>query len=187
VFSGRLVPVKRPQIALEAFLEIADRRPAWDLVVVGDGPLRAPLENLVPEGLRSRVRWTGFLDHQSTISAIYRASDVLILPSEKEPWGLVVNEAVAAGMAVVCTDIVGAGAELVESAGNGWTLPRSATPHEWAEALLTVTADDQIDRLKLHSAIILDRWRKQADPVAGFRAAMAACEKDQHLLQGVMS
>jgi hypothetical protein len=84
---------------------------------------------------------------------------------------------VAAGMAVVCTDIVGAGAELVESAGNGWTLPRSAATHEWAETLLTVTADDRIDRLKSHSAIMLDRWRKKADPVAGFSAAMAATRK----------
>jgi glycosyltransferase involved in cell wall biosynthesis len=172
VFSGRLVPVKRPQIALEAFLAIAERRPAWDLVVVGDGPLRATLESLVPENLMARVRWTGFLDDQRCISAIYRASDVLVLPSEKEPWGLVVNEAVAAGMAVVCTDIVGAGAELVESAGNGWTRPRSATAQEWAEALLAMTADDRIELLKSHSAIVLDRWQRKADPVAGFRSAM---------------
>lgn len=176
VFSGRLVPAKRPQIAIEAFREIANLRPEWDLVIIGDGPLRPSLMEMVPPELRPRVTWTGFIDDQARISAIYRASDLLVLPSEKEPWALVVNEAAAAGMAIVCTDVVGAGAELVESGRNGYRLVKSATAREWAEALLEATAPGTIEGMKASAAVMLEAWRAKADPVMGFRKAMAACQ-----------
>lgn len=175
VFSGRLVPVKRPEIAVQAFQQIARERPQWDLVVVGDGMLRDRLESLVAEDMKARVRFTGFLDSQPRISAIYRASDILVLPSHDEPWGLVVNEAVAAGMAVVCTDVVGAARELVRSGVNGRLVPRSAQLSDWVDALLAVSDNGAIDVYKRESATMLSRWRSDADPVSGFRAAMRSC------------
>ena len=67
--------------------------------MVGDGVLRADLERLVADlAISDRVKFLGFMDDQKTISAIYRASDVLVLPSDYEPWALVINEAAAAGI-----------------------------------------------------------------------------------------
>lgn len=174
VFSGRLIPVKRVDLLIAAFTEIAEERPEWDLLIIGDGPQRKALESLVPSRLTNRVIWIGFLADQREISALYRISDVLALPSRKEPWALVVNEAAAAGMAIVCSDVVGAGAELVKDDVNGFVFPVSATPADVAKCLRTVTAPDRIDSYKRSSPDVLGAWRVAADPVDGLRHALRA-------------
>jgi glycosyltransferase involved in cell wall biosynthesis len=171
VFSARMIEVKRPDLALQAFAAIADERPDWDLVLVGDGSLRPALEASVPASLRSRVMWTGFLGLQEEVSAIYRLSDVLLLPSNFEPWAVVVNEAAAAGLAIVSSDVVGASAELVEDGVNGRIFP-SGDLRALADALLDVTSEGRTDAMKQASLALLRAWRDRADPVDGFRAAL---------------
>lgn len=174
VYSGRLVPVKRVDLLIDAFAAIADRRPEWDLLIVGDGPLRAELEAHVPAALRDRITWTGFLGEQSEVSALYRLCDVLVLPSDYEPWALVVNEATAAGLAVVASDSVGAAAELVREGVNGRTFRRGDLP-SLTDALLDVTDPATIDARRAASAGVLEDWRRRADPVRGLRDALASC------------
>ena len=123
VFSGRLIELKHPEILLRSFCEIAPKYNDWDLVFVGDGPLKEMLMQQIPVEVRSRIFFTGFLDQQDHISAIYRASDILLLPSDYEPWALVIHEAVAAGMAVIASDVVGAAIDLVEEGRNGFRCP----------------------------------------------------------------
>lgn len=171
VFSGRLVEVKRVDLLIDAFAAIARDRPEWSLAVVGDGPLRASLAARVPGELSNRVRWLGFLDDQREVSSLYRAADVLALPSDYEPWALVVNEAVAAGMAVVATDVVGAAAELVRDGVNG-RLVCAGDLGALVDALRDVTAPGAIDRYKAASAGVLAEWRRIGDPIAGVRAAI---------------
>src|SRR5687767_2746080 len=55
IYSGRLVDVKRVDLVLDAFAAVAQARPDWDLLIIGDGPRRADLERRVPEHLRSRI------------------------------------------------------------------------------------------------------------------------------------
>src|SRR5262249_48224428 len=69
-------------LVIAAFAAIAARRPEWDLLIIGDGPLRGSLEGSLPADLQRRVTWTGFLDHQATVSALYRSCAVLLLPSD---------------------------------------------------------------------------------------------------------
>src|SRR6185312_3755335 len=106
LFCARLVPAKRADLALDAFAAIADARPGWDLAVLGDGPLAADLRARVPAGLRERVQWLGFAGDPAAVAAVFRRCDVLLLPSDYEPWAVVVGEACAAGLAVVCTSVV---------------------------------------------------------------------------------
>lgn len=173
VFCGRMVEVKRPDLALGAFLAIAAERPEWDLVMIGDGPMRKSLEASVPTSLRERVRWTGFIGDQREISAIYRASRVFVLPSDFEPWGVVVNEAAAAGLAMVATNVVGAAADLVREGENGRLVPPSDTG-ALRVALLETTEAAGLEARRAASLRVLEDWRRRADPVAGIRAALAA-------------
>src|SRR6185436_17787862 len=76
VFTGRLVDVKRPDLIVDAFAAIAEQRPLWDLVIVGSGVKEQELKQRVPQSLKSRVIFTGFIGEQASVSAIYRASDV---------------------------------------------------------------------------------------------------------------
>jgi glycosyltransferase involved in cell wall biosynthesis len=172
VFSGRLAPVKRPDLLIDAFAAIASRRPNWDLLIIGDGALRQAMRQRVPPDLTDRVRWTGFLDDQTTMSTLYRQCDLLALPSDYEPWALVINEAVAAGLAVVSSNVVGAAAELVRDGVNGRLFPPGDLP-AFISALLDVTDETKIDAMKTASAAALADWRRRADPVNGLRNALA--------------
>jgi glycosyltransferase involved in cell wall biosynthesis len=171
IFSGRMAPEKRPDLLLEAFAAIAEARPDWDLLMVGDGPLRAQLAVNIPAELAKRVTWTGFVNDQAAVSALYRASDLLVLPSESEPWALVVNEAVAAGLALICSDVVGAAAELVRPGVNGY-LFAVGDRQLLNRLLLDATDPRNIDALKAASHTVLADWRTRADPIAGLRKAM---------------
>jgi glycosyltransferase involved in cell wall biosynthesis len=171
VFSGRLTSVKRPDLVIAAFAAVAARRPNWDLLMIGDGPLRTSLDASLPPDLRQRIIWTGFLDDQATVSALYRSSDVLILPSDFEPWGLVVNEAAAAGLAIICSEVVGASAELVRDQFNG----RIVSPgdlEKLTSCVLDVTDCARINTMKSASSVLLADWRNRGDPVRGLCQAL---------------
>jgi glycosyltransferase involved in cell wall biosynthesis len=170
VYSGRLVPQKRVDLLIDAFAGIAAERPEWDLLIVGDGVLGQELRSRVPEGLRQRVVWCGFLDGDQPALA-YHCGDVLVLPSESEPWALVVQEAMAAGLAVVASDVVGAAHELIRGDVGG-RIFRSGDCDSLRNALLEVTAADRIDEIKREAAAALEDYRYEVDPVAEIRRAL---------------
>ena len=111
LFSAKLQPWKRPLDLLRAFAKA--NLPKASLVFAGEGPLMAQIE---PEatalGISKRVRTLGFVN-QSQLPAVYTASDLLVLPSEFEPFGVVVNEAMCCGCVPVASDACGAARDLV--------------------------------------------------------------------------
>jgi glycosyltransferase involved in cell wall biosynthesis len=112
LFCAKLQPWKRPADLLHAFAQ-ANLRAAL-LVFAGEGPLRAELESeAVALGISSRVRFLGFVN-QSQLPAVYTSADVMVLPSEYEPFGVVVNEAMCCGCPVIASDRVGAAKDLIE-------------------------------------------------------------------------
>jgi glycosyltransferase involved in cell wall biosynthesis len=121
LFCAKLQPWKRPLDVLEAFGEL--KRSETALVFAGDGPLRAELEKRASElGLGARVRFLGFVN-QSQLPAVYAASDVMVLPSEYEPFGLVVNEALCCGCPVIASDRVGATRDLITPLRQDFVFP----------------------------------------------------------------
>ena len=111
VFSAKLQSWKRPLDLLRAFAK-ADL-PNAHLLFAGSGPLLPQLQSEAASlGIASRVRFLGFVN-QSQLPAVYTAADLLILPSEFEPFGLVVNEAMCCGCAVAASDRCGAARDLV--------------------------------------------------------------------------
>jgi len=118
LFSAKLQPWKRPSDLLRAFANI----PTCDvyLIFAGEGSLRSALESEAEAlGIAKRVRFLGFVN-QSGLPEVYAASDVLVLPSEYEPFGVVVNEAMLCGCCVVVSDRVGARFDLVREGETGF-------------------------------------------------------------------
>ena len=171
IYSGRLVAIKRVDLLIDAFARVAEQRPGWDLLIAGGGPLEAELKARVPNRLQPRVLWTGFVGSPQRMSALYRLADVLVLPSDYEPWALVVNEAACAGLALICSDVVGAAAELLRDRENGCSF-RADNAASLVAALVDVTDEDNLRRYKAASPGILKNWRKSADPVEGRRRAL---------------
>ena len=171
IYSGRLVNIKRVDLLIDAFVSVADQRNDWDLLVAGGGPLETELKCRIPERFKERIIWTGFVSSSEKMAALYNLSDVLVLPSDYEPWALVINEAACAGLAIVSSDVVGAAAELVRDGING----RLFKPNDLMsliDALLDVTEMSNLHRYKSSSLGILHNWRQLTDPVEGFRRAL---------------
>jgi glycosyltransferase involved in cell wall biosynthesis len=111
VFSGKLIPRKRPLDVIQA---VAQADGTLSLLVLGDGPLREEVrrfERSLP------VRCLGFVN-QADLPNWYACGDVLALSSDHEPWGLVVNEGMACGLVPVVSDAVGCAPDLVEGVGE---------------------------------------------------------------------
>jgi len=102
---GRLVGRKANDQLLRTMADLGD--PRVHLVVIGDGPQRAPLERLAGElGIAGRVRFAGFVpEHEK--QNLLAVSDLYVSTSQHEGFGLVYLEAMAAGLPVVCYDFGG--------------------------------------------------------------------------------
>lgn len=171
LFSGRLIGLKRVDLLIDAFAKIAHDRPEWDVLMCGDGKLRSELQARVPKNIEHRFVWTGFLEHDDLILA-YHSADVLVLPSEKEAWALVVQEAMAAGLAVIASDIVGASREMVTDGVSG-RIFESGNCEALRESLEDVTHPGRIAEYKAQSVAALQRYRREVDPIAEMRRALA--------------
>jgi glycosyltransferase involved in cell wall biosynthesis len=121
LFCAKLQPWKRPMDLLEAFAKL--EMPEAYLVIAGEGPLRAKLEQHAKDlGIAARVRFPGFVN-QTQVPGLYVASDLFVLPSEYEAFGVVVNEAMLCGCPVVVSDRVGARYDLIREGTTGMVYP----------------------------------------------------------------
>ncbi|MEO0514400.1 MAG: glycosyltransferase [Planctomycetota bacterium] len=170
LFSGRLVPVKRVDIVIEAFNQIAADRPEWDLVIVGDGELRSELEARVAPAVRDRVKWLGFCQSDE-LGPIYRSCHLMAHAAAKEPWGLVINEATAASLPILTTYGVGGAIELVRHRVNGFLVAPNDTA-DFTQAMRHATADGVCEQLSARCASVLADWRASANPVHAIEEAL---------------
>lgn len=120
LFVGRLIDAKRPLDAVQAFRKL-DTVGGAVLVVVGDGDQMEALREAAGED--PHIIFTGWLRDATEIAGLMSIATAMLLPSAHEPWGAVVNEAMAAGTPVISSDRVGAATELVEDGINGFLVP----------------------------------------------------------------
>lgn len=171
VFASKLVHRKRAADLLAAFASFVERLPDAMLVVAGSGEEERTLRELAAP-LGARVRFVGF-QNQSELPALFAASDVFVLPASDEPWGLVVNEAMAAGLPVVVSDDVGAAPDLVEGRGTGLVFPVGDIGR-LAEALAELLSKPEL-RMRMGRAAekLIDGWSAKASAEGIARAALA--------------
>ena len=135
LFSGRLVERKNIDLIIRAQQQLNDDRLA--VVIAGDGDERARLEALA--GGDPRIVFTGSVDPDE-LPLYYAMADVIVLPAAQEPWGLVINEAMACGLAVIAHRHCGATLDLVDS-DNGVAL-KTFSVEELAAAMKLLTHND---------------------------------------------
>jgi glycosyltransferase involved in cell wall biosynthesis len=118
LFVGKLAGRKRLPDALEA---VARLGPSAALLVVGNGGHEAE-RRADAARFGTRASWAGFLN-QGDMGRAYAAADCLVLPSQSESWGLVVNEAMATGLPAVVSDATGCAPDLITPGETGETFP----------------------------------------------------------------
>jgi len=126
VWVGRFCEEKSVPLLMEAVERLVSEDVAFQIVLVGDGPLRPEVEAWIAEkGLRDVVSTTGWLDSQHVREQIV-ASRAMVMPSFAEGLPVVLMEALALERPVISTYIAGI-PELVEPGVNGWLVPAGST------------------------------------------------------------
>lgn len=127
LYVGRLAAEKNVDGLLRSFATYRRQGGTWDLVLVGDGPCRPALAELATElDVAAHVIFAG---HRSTEALLpfYAFASAFVLPSRIEPWGLVINEAMASALPVLVSRRCGAAADVIREGDNGFTFdPDSA-------------------------------------------------------------
>ena len=160
LFCGKLYSGKRP---LDVVKAIRDLPVEVNTIFVGDGVLADVIRaSLKPgEGVV-----TGFVN-QSELPAYYHAADILVLPSEVEKWGLVINEAMAAGVLPVVSDQVGAAPDLVAGIGEVYPCANlSKLTESLTRAMVRVQDPETRTQIRSHAS----RY-SLAETVVGFEQA----------------
>ncbi len=122
LFVGRLVPEKGVFDLLEAYAKLDSRmRSAVGLVFAGDGVSRAQLAEMAKRIEPGMVCFPGFAQRED-LAGFYALADVLVLPTHSDPWGLVVNEAMACGLPIIVSNVAGSSEDLVENGWNGYVV-----------------------------------------------------------------
>ena len=158
LYVGRLVPQKGLSTLVRAYKDYRQSvDDPWPLLIAGTGP-DARIFDGVPG-----ARMLGFVQPAKLPEAMWSAT-VAICPSLFEPWGMVIHEATAAGLIVVCSEAVGAGDDLVQDGFNGFVVPTGdASDLARAMTVLTYASDERLDAMSRGSVLLSkrfspDRW-----------------------------
>lgn len=121
---ARLIPKKNIGSLIEAYHSYranSDHEP-WDLVIVGPGPMKDGLKEAADAlGVGSTCHLVGPKSY-SDLPAYYGLAQAFVIPSKVEPWGLVVNEAMASGLPIIASWMSGSVSELVQDGHNGFVV-----------------------------------------------------------------
>ncbi len=174
LYVGRLAPEKNLPLLLRAYAAYVREGGDWELVLVGDGPLAAGLRHAVADAdLESRIRLAGPRTGRDLV-ACYAFASCFVLPSLSEPWGLVLNEAMAAGLPLLVSERCGSAADLVEPGRNAFTFDPTGE-RELAACLSRVSALPLEARASMGaaSAGIVERYGLEAWAAAFARALLS--------------
>jgi len=120
IFVGRLIHYKNLLNFLESFADAQNQiKSDWGVIILGDGEQKEDLIQLVNEKHIKNVSFQAGVSWQQ-VPEYLALSDVLVLPSYSEPWGLVVNEAMACGLPVMVSEKCGCAIDLVKNGENGY-------------------------------------------------------------------
>lgn len=159
LFSGQLIERKGVDLLIEAFSRIHEETPKLRIRLLGTGPLRNKLGSMIPANCRGRIQFLGFKEPTETPS-VFAASDIFVLPSRYDGWGVVVNEALGAGLPLIVSDRVGA-QDLVNDGINGFIIPAGSID-PLATALLNL-AKSESARQSFSSMSAQQSWNWDLD------------------------
>jgi glycosyltransferase involved in cell wall biosynthesis len=174
LFASKFMRRKHPDDVVHAVSKIQDDGFDCGLLMVGTGEMETELRDTVARLRVKGVVFAGFIN-QIELPEVYAACDVFVLPSTDEPWGLVINEVMCAGLPVVASAEIGCVPDLVIDGVNGRRFP-ARDRQALADALREVLADpDRCSTMGRNSQDIISRWG-YPQCAAGLREAFAAVQ-----------
>jgi len=149
--------------------KFSDREAPWDLLksfnlikdsdihllLVGDGPEKRKLEEYASNNLKLHVTFTGYIKY-TELPKYYGISDLFVHTPQSEPWGVSVQEALAAGLPVITSELVGSSVDMIKEGKNGFIYKSQNIP-ELKEKLLNALTLHKME-VKRMNDIILENW-----------------------------
>lgn len=159
LFSSKFTKRKRAVDLLKAVKLLKEKNISvnYTVLMVGQGEEYNNLEDFVLKNKLENVKFLGFRN-QAELPDIYAISDIFVLPSMNEPWGLVVNEAMCSASAIIITDEVGCSSDLVRDGQNGYIYSAGSVP-ELTECLEKIILDkEKVCQFRRESKKIINEW-----------------------------
>ncbi len=171
LFASKLQQRKHCDHLLEAFLQLprSTDSPEAYLLIVGDGEMRASLEQRAAESGNRSIVFAGFRN-QSELPRLFDLSTVFVLPSRHEAWGLITNEAMACGLPVIVTHDAGCAVDLLRNGENGFVYD-AGDVSALRDALTAVLVPGRAAAMGAVSREIIAGWSYRED-VMGIRTAL---------------
>lgn len=142
LFCGRFVDIKNPLFALDVAQAVARRLGRRiSIAFVGSGPMEAAMRRAAAAMPEVEAAFPGFM-RQADLPRQYQQARLFLFPSSWDPWGVVANEACAAGLPVIASPAAGAAGELVRDGVNGRVL--CIEVQSWAEAAAELLSNQQL-------------------------------------------
>jgi glycosyltransferase involved in cell wall biosynthesis len=170
LYASKLIPRKRPKDLLEAFAGVLSRGVKVELMFVGDGPELATLQATARDRHMKGIHFAGFRN-QTELPRFYAAADMFVLPSEDEPWGLIINEVMCAAVPVITTSVVGASPDLVIDGKTGFVYPPGDIGR-LSSAIETLARDPQLAKAMGREARARMAGWTYEECVRGIRSAL---------------
>ena len=143
IFVGRFEEIKRPLFVIDIAEKLSQSLGRTiHVVFIGSGSLDSSIRERLKNSKNISALLPGFVQPEHLPSWFHR-SRVFVLPSTFEPWGLVANEAAAAGLPIVSTDVPGSVGEIIWDGVNGKVVSASATADEWALEIAEIISNSE--------------------------------------------
>jgi glycosyltransferase involved in cell wall biosynthesis len=152
LYVGQLITRKGLFYLLEAFREVKKEFIDSTLLIVGSGELEEKLRKFVDDNNIQDVIFYGFLQKEG-LPKMYAVADLFVFPTLGDIWGLVLNEAMSAGLPVITTSAAGASVDLVK--GNGFTVPPGDAGILRDEMIEILTTEGLVEKMSRESLEII--------------------------------
>ena len=159
LFAAKLKKRKGCDLLLKAINLIKNKKfqSNTKFIIAGEGKMRSEIKNFIKIKKLKNVSLLPF-QNQSKLKKLYQKSDIFIMPSIKEPWGLTVNEAMCGENAIICSDKVGSAADLVNNNYNGYIF-KSNDENDLSKKILKIYNNkNKIKTFKSNSKKIISKW-----------------------------
>ena len=157
LYASKFMRRKHPDDVIRAMALLRDQGMLGTLFMVGTGEMADELRKLAAELGVTDIVFSGFVN-QAELPLVYAAADIFVLPAENEPWGLIVNEVMCAGLPVIVSEEVGCVADIVKDRVNGFHT-KAGNVGVLAEGLRKLLTDEPL-RLRMGAASlsIIQNW-----------------------------
>lgn len=155
IYTGRLAPEKNIPLLIKSFQELKPKD--WGLILVGNGPESATVKKSIAEApeniyLYDAVSWT-------QVPRFFSRAECFVLPSNSEPWGLVINEAMVCGLTVIVSEACGCVPDLVH--GNGYAVPPNDL-HALKKSMAALISEEDPGKMRQRSLEIIQNFTVQS-------------------------